>query len=108
VDAASRRRRLGHEIKLDGYRLQLRVAEGNATLKTRKGLDWTHKFPQVARVAQSLPDCIIDGEVCALNERGVPDFAALQAALASGDSKNLVSLHSIYCLRKPRTCADCR
>jgi bifunctional non-homologous end joining protein LigD len=80
----------GHEIKLDGYRLQLRVAEGNATLKTRKGLDWTHKFPEVARVAQSLPDCMIDGEVCALNERGVPDFAALQAALASGDSKNLV------------------
>ncbi|MFL6600463.1 MAG: DNA ligase D [Steroidobacteraceae bacterium] len=80
----------GHEIKLDGYRLQLRVADGEATLKTRRGLDWTQKFPQVAQAAQSLPDCIIDGEVCALNERGVPDFAALQAALAAGDSKNLV------------------
>jgi bifunctional non-homologous end joining protein LigD len=80
----------GHEIKLDGYRLQLRVAAGKATLKTRKGLDWTHKFPEIAEVAESLPDCILDGEVCALNERGVPDFAALQAALAAGDSKNLV------------------
>jgi bifunctional non-homologous end joining protein LigD len=80
----------GHEIKLDGYRLQLRAEEGQATLKTRKGLDWTHKFPEIAQAAQSLPDCIIDGEVCALNERGVPDFAALQAALAAGDSKDLV------------------
>jgi len=80
----------GHEIKLDGYRLQLRVEADEATLKTRKGLDWTHKFPEVAQAARSLTDCIIDGEVCALNEHGVPDFAALQAALAGGDSKNLV------------------
>ena len=79
-----------HEIKLDGYRLQLRVEAGEATLKTRKGLDWTPKFPEIAQAARRLPDCVIDGEVCALNERGVPDFAALQAALAGGDSKNLV------------------
>ena len=31
----------GHEIKFDGYRLQLRVEGGRATLKTRTGLDWT-------------------------------------------------------------------
>jgi bifunctional non-homologous end joining protein LigD len=80
----------GHEIKLDGYRLQLRVEDGTATLKTRKGLDWTPKFTQIAQAAEGLPDCIIDGEVCAVNERGVPDFAALQAALAAGDSKDLV------------------
>lgn len=80
----------GHEIKLDGYRLQLRVEHSHATLKTRKGLDWTDKFPEIAADASSLPDCILDGEVCALNERGVPDFAALQAALADDDSKELV------------------
>ncbi len=80
----------GHEIKLDGYRLQLRVEGSNVTLKTRKGLDWTEKFPEVAQAASSLPDCILDGEVCAVNERAVPDFAALQAALASGDTKALV------------------
>ena len=33
-----------HEIKFDGYRVQLRVEDGEATLKTRKGLDWTEKF----------------------------------------------------------------
>src|SRR5262249_53012643 len=79
----------GKEIKLDGYGLHLRVENSGASLKTRKGLDWTHKFPEIARAAGSLPDCIVDGEVCAVNEHGVPDFAALQAALAGGDSKAL-------------------
>src|SRR6185369_7248089 len=58
----------GHELKLDGYRLLLRVEKGKATLKTRKGLDWTAKFPEVAATAKSLPDCMLDGEVCALND----------------------------------------
>ncbi len=80
----------GHELKLDGYRLQLRVEAGSVTLKTRKGLDWTPKFPQIAQAAQGLPDCIIDGEVCALNKRSIPDFSALQAALSDGDTAGLV------------------
>ena len=79
-----------HEIKLDGYRLQLRVEDGNAVLKTRKGLDWTAKFDSIARAARGLPDCIIDGEACALNEQGAPDFAALQAALSEGRTDALV------------------
>jgi bifunctional non-homologous end joining protein LigD len=80
----------GHELKLDGYRLQLRVEGGAATLKTRKGLDWTDKFTEVAKAAASLPDCMIDGEVCALSERRVPDFAALQGALADEATEDLV------------------
>jgi len=80
----------GHELKLDGYRLQLRVEAGQATLKTRKGLDWTNKFPEVAETAQVLPDCMVDGEVCALNQSGVPNFGALQGALAEEDTGKLV------------------
>src|SRR5450631_2416152 len=52
-----------HEIKLDGYRLKLRVEQRKAALRTRNGLEWTAKFPEIARAAQSLPDCIVDGEV---------------------------------------------
>ena len=37
----------------------------------------------------SLDDCIIDGEVVALDHNGAPDFAALQAALSEGRSKDL-------------------
>jgi bifunctional non-homologous end joining protein LigD len=79
-----------HEAKLDGYRMQLRVAQGEATLRTRKGLDWTAKFEPIASAAESLPDCIIDGEVVALDANGAPDFGALQAALSDGDASKLV------------------
>jgi bifunctional non-homologous end joining protein LigD len=80
----------GHEIKFDGYRLQLRVEKGKATLKTRKGLDWTPKFKEIAAAAKGLPDCIVDGEACALDAHGAPDFPALQAALSEGKTQDLV------------------
>jgi bifunctional non-homologous end joining protein LigD len=78
-----------HEIKLDGYRMQLRVEDGEAVMRTRKGLDWTDTFAAVADAGRNLPDCIIDGEVCALGHNGAPDFAALQAALSEGRSQDL-------------------
>jgi len=82
--------RWGHEVKFDGYRLQLRVVDGAATLKTRHALDWTPRFAAIAAAARQLPDCLIDGEVVALDQHRVPSFAALQAALAEDKSENLV------------------
>ncbi|TWB53174.1 ATP-dependent DNA ligase LigD phosphoesterase module /ATP-dependent DNA ligase LigD polymerase module [Rhizobium sp. ERR 922] len=79
-----------HEIKFDGYRIQARIENGEVTLKTRKGLDWTAKYPAIATSAANLPDAIIDGEICALDENGAPDFAALQAALSEGKTDTLV------------------
>jgi bifunctional non-homologous end joining protein LigD len=79
-----------HEIKLDGYRLQLRLERGAAVLLTRKGLDWSAKFPEIARAAESLPDCILDGEVVALDDQQVPSFADLQAALSEQQTAKLV------------------
>lgn len=80
----------GHEIKFDGYRMQLRVEDGKVSLKTRKGLDWTEKFSAIADEAKSLPDVLIDGEVVALDKEGVPEFSALQAALSEGKTGNLI------------------
>ena len=79
-----------HEIKFDGYRMQLRVEDGEAQLRTRKGLDWTAKFGGIAEAASALPDCLLDGEVVALDEHGAPDFAALQAALSDGKTDELI------------------
>ncbi|MFG1267430.1 DNA ligase D [Xanthobacter sp. DSM 14520] len=79
-----------HEIKFDGYRVQIRVRDGKVTLKTRKGLDWTARFAAIARAAGKLPDAIIDGEICALDNNGAPDFAAIQAALSEGKTDGLV------------------
>ncbi|HEY5106599.1 MAG TPA: non-homologous end-joining DNA ligase, partial [Caulobacteraceae bacterium] len=79
-----------HEIKFDGYRMQLRVHAGRATLLTRKGLDWTLRFAEIAKAGAALPDCVIDGEIVALDHAGAPDFAALQAALSEKATQNLV------------------
>ena len=80
----------GHEIKFDGYRMQMRVADGKANLRTRKGLDWTRRFPEIASAGQGLPDCLVDGEIVALDKRGVPSFSALQAALVGEETAALV------------------
>jgi bifunctional non-homologous end joining protein LigD len=79
-----------HEIKFDGYRVQLRIVDGEATLKTRKGLDWTDKFQAIAKEGSSLPDVLIDGEIVALDRNGAPDFSTLQAALSDGKTDDLI------------------
>ena len=79
-----------HEVKFDGYRAQLQVRGGRATIRTRNGLDWTERFEALAADAKDLPDCIIDGEVVALDRKHMPSFAALQAALSEGRSEDLV------------------
>jgi bifunctional non-homologous end joining protein LigD len=79
-----------HEIKFDGYRMQLRIEGGKATLRTRKGLDWSTSFPAIIAEAAELPDGMIDGEVVALDAAGQPDFAGLQAALSEGDTDDLI------------------
>jgi bifunctional non-homologous end joining protein LigD len=82
--------RWGHEVKLDGYRVQVNVSKGRAVIRTRAGLDWTERFAAIARDAQGLRDCTIDGEVVALDERQLPSFGALQAALSENRSEDLV------------------
>jgi bifunctional non-homologous end joining protein LigD len=79
-----------HEIKFDGYRVQMRIEDGRVSLKTRKGLDWTEKFGAIAKAAAGLPDAILDGEIVALNQDGVPEFAALQAAISEGKTNDLI------------------
>jgi bifunctional non-homologous end joining protein LigD len=79
-----------HEIKFDGYRMQLRVVDHRATLLTRKGLDWSVKFPTLAAEGARLPDCVIDGEVVAPGHDGTMSFGALQNALSEGDTSQTI------------------
>jgi bifunctional non-homologous end joining protein LigD len=70
-----------YEIKWDGYRIVARVSGGNADLRTRKDQDYTQRFENVAKElvrALKTPDCVVDGEVCALNDEGKPSFSAMQ------------------------------
>ena len=70
--------------------MQLRVKDGTAALLTRKGLDWTAKFRAIAAAARELPDAILDGEIVALDAKGMPAFGALQMALAEGQTDDLI------------------
>ncbi len=79
-----------HEVKFDGYRVQLRIEDGDVAMLTRKGLDWAEKFGALARAAKALPDALIDGEIVALDHNGVPSFSALQAAIADNKTGDLI------------------
>ncbi|HEY0053697.1 MAG TPA: DNA ligase D [Caulobacteraceae bacterium] len=79
-----------HEIKFDGYRIQIAVGGGKARVYTRRGHDWSHRFPELAKDAANWPDGVIDGEVVALNAEHMPDFPALQAAIADEKTSGLV------------------
>jgi bifunctional non-homologous end joining protein LigD len=72
-----------HEVKFDGYRLQLRVQAGTATLRTRKGLDWSARFPEICAAGRTLPDVLLDGEIVGLDDQGTPSFDTLQGALSA-------------------------
>ena len=70
-----------HEVKWDGYRAIGLVAGGEASLTSRRGNDLTERFATVARAlgrAVRTPDCVLDGEVCALDEEGRSSFSVMQ------------------------------
>jgi bifunctional non-homologous end joining protein LigD len=65
-----------HEIKLDGFRLLARRDGAGVRLLTRRGLDWTGRYPSIAAAVAALScrSCLIDGEVVICGEDGIPVF----------------------------------
>jgi bifunctional non-homologous end joining protein LigD len=80
-----------HEIKFDGYRVQLHKANEAEKVFTRRGLDWTRRFRKIAVDAYLINarSAIIDGEVVAPAADGTTDFSVLQNEL-KGNSKKIV------------------
>jgi DNA ligase D-like protein (predicted ligase) len=71
-----------HEIKLDGFRMAARIDNGRVQLLTRTGLDWTGKYSSaIAALANvRVKTAYIDGELCGVDDAGLPSFAKTQAA----------------------------
>jgi bifunctional non-homologous end joining protein LigD len=69
-----------HEIKHDGYRLMARRDPVGIWLLTRRGNDWSARFPLVVEAVNHLKvrSCLIDGEVVCCDERGVARFDVLR------------------------------
>lgn len=79
------------EIKWDGYRIEAVVKGGSARIYTRNGNDGETYFPKLLTNASwiNAEEAIVDGEVVAIGEDGMPDFSLLQE-LTTGSSTRLV------------------
>jgi len=81
VDEVPRGKEWLFEVKWDGYRALVYLSGGDVKLLSRKGNDFTERFANVAKElpkAVKTPDCVLDGEVCALDEEGRSSFSAMQ------------------------------
>jgi ATP-dependent DNA ligase len=84
-----------HEIKYDGFRMHARLNRGAVRLLTRNGLDWTHKYPQIAAAVAALPalparQAYLDGELCGVRADGITSFSMIQIASDAGNAAGLV------------------
>jgi bifunctional non-homologous end joining protein LigD len=73
-----------HEVKFDGYRVQLHKAGKDVRIYSRNGANFSSRWPAIAYALQHLPakSAVIDAEVVANNAPGMPDFAALHGRTA--------------------------
>src|ERR1700761_6921299 len=78
-----------HEIKFDGYRMQLHLANNEIKVYTRRGNDWTKRFKKIADDAWHINagSAIIDGEVVVPAADGTTDFSVLQNELKGRSTK---------------------
>ncbi|SAK87778.1 DNA ligase D [Caballeronia arationis] len=96
VDAAPPGGNWSYEIKFDGYRVLARIdrsaSSGGVQVWTRNGNDWTAKFSrQVTALEQlEIDSGWLDGEAVVLDDRGLPDFQALQNAFDAGRPQDIV------------------
>ena len=78
-----------HEIKFDGYRVQVHLRDAAIKVFTRRGNDWTNRFRKIAAHAWNINagSAIIDGEVVVPAEDGTTDFSVLQNELKGRSNK---------------------
>ena len=76
-----------HEIKLDGYRMHARLDAGRVQILTRRGNDWTAKYPAIAEAISGLPaqSAYLDGELCGVLPDGRTAFNLIQNASDTGE-----------------------
>ncbi|MET4449047.1 ATP-dependent DNA ligase [Bradyrhizobium sp. GM2.2] len=91
-------RRWIHEIKFDGYRVQVHLASEVAKIFTRRGHDWTHRFKKVAHDAWRIraSSALIDGEIVVPAADGTTDFSVLQTEKGRSAKIVLVAFDLLY------------
>src|SRR6202158_2123005 len=91
VDKVPSGQRWIHEVKFDGYRVQVHLRDAVVNVFTRRGNDWTNRFRKIAADAWHVNagSAVIDGEVVVPAANGSTDFSVLQNEL-KGRSKKIV------------------
>jgi ATP dependent DNA ligase domain len=97
-----------HEIKLDSYRAQGQLRQGQPAIYTRRGYDSTRRFQPIADALATLPadDLILDGEAIVADSRGVPDFGLLHADLAATARTGCSTSRSTCCTSTESICVS--
>jgi bifunctional non-homologous end joining protein LigD len=81
-----------HEVKWDGVRVLVDVRDGQARMTSRNGNVVTAAWPELSDPPLGDRDLLVDGEVIALNDRGVPDFRVLQHRMHLRNSREVARL----------------
>ena len=91
IDKVPSGERWVHEIKFDGYRVQVHLRDAAVKVFTRRGNDWTNRFRKIAADAWHIGagSAVIDGEIVVPAKDGTTDFSVLQNEL-KGRSKKIV------------------
>ena len=95
-----------HELKHDGYRLQIHVRDGRVRLYTMNGADWSMRYPLIVRDAARIKGtAILDAEAVWLDSNGMADFEALHSRSNDGRATalafDLLMLNEEDMRRKP-------
>src|SRR5438270_4123548 len=89
-----------HEIKLDGYRMHARLDAGRVQILTRRGNDWTEKYPAIVEAIAGLPaqNAYLDGELCGVLPDGRTAFNLIQNANDTGEGALIFFLFDLLFL----------
>jgi bifunctional non-homologous end joining protein LigD len=72
-----------HELKHDGYRLQIHIRDGRVRLYTMNGTDWSKRYPRIVEEASRVKvSAVMDAEVVCLVKKGIADFDMLHGRTA--------------------------
>ena len=91
VDSPPENNNWVHEIKYDGYRIQVHIKQNRIIFLTRNGHDWSDKFVNLFKEFKKFPikNAIFDGEIVVLDALGKSDFAKLQETISTNNHGNL-------------------
>ena len=108
VDRPPDRAGWGHEVKFDGYRAQLRVENGNAVIRTRRGLDWTERFSAIAKERERISRLHHRRRDRGARRSPAAEFRRIAGGACRRKNPTIwCFMRLIYCSRAARICGPC-